>query len=119
MKIIVCEDDEILNQMLTMVFEKEGYTVIAVTDGVNLVQVVKDESAEAVILDLMLPEKDGYAILQELKDDPETAPVPVMVVSAFEKSEYIEGAKMLGAKDYVVKPFNTEDICVRLRNILA
>ncbi|MBI4179440.1 response regulator [bacterium] len=113
-KILICDDDVNMTKMTQFLLKKDGYEVVTAADGVDLVNLVKRESPGVILLDLALPNKDGYQILQELKADAETAPVPVIVMSGYEKPEYVDGAIQLGAADYVVKPFKADALREKL-----
>ncbi len=82
-KIVVVEDDPELRDLETFLFGAEGYDVVGVPDGIEAAAIVKRERADLVLLDLMLPGKDGNTVLAELADDPDTRRTPVIVVSAF------------------------------------
>lgn len=117
-KILICDDDVNMTKMTQFLLKKDGYEVTAVADGTNLVDIAKAEAPSIILLDLAMPNKDGYQILQELNADPETAAIPVIVMSGYEKPEYVDGAIQLGAKDYVVKPFKVESLKEKIGRIL-
>lgn len=117
-KILICDDDVNMTKMTQFLLKKDGYEVTAVADGTNLVDIAKAEAPSIILLDLAMPNKDGYQILQELKADAETAAIPVIVMSGYEKPEYVDGAIQLGAKDYVVKPFKVESLKEKIGRVL-
>lgn len=82
-KIVVVEDDPELRDLETFLLGAEGYDVVGVADGLGAAAAVKREQADLVLLDLMLPGKDGNAVLCDLLEDPETRETPVIAVSAF------------------------------------
>lgn len=82
-KVVVVEDDPELRDLETFLLGAEGYEVVGVADGVSAAAIIKRERADLILLDLMLPGKDGNTVLAELSDDPETRHAPVIVVSAF------------------------------------
>jgi len=82
-KIVVVEDDPELRDLETFLLGAEGYDVVGVADGIDAAAIVKRERADLVLLDLMLPGKDGNAVLEDLSNEPETKHTPVIVVSAF------------------------------------
>ncbi len=107
-----------MSKMTQFLLKKDGFVVTHVADGMNLVEVVKQDPPSVILLDLALPNKDGYQILQELKADEATAGIPVIVMSGYEKPEYVDGAIRLGANDYVVKPFKVEALREKIGRIL-
>ncbi len=82
-KIVVVEDDPELRDLEMFLLDAEGYDVVGVGNGAEAAEVIKREHADLVLLDLMLPGKDGNAVLDDLGDDPDTKSTPVIVVSAF------------------------------------
>nr|WP_275939317.1 response regulator [Polyangium spumosum] len=82
-KIVVVEDDPELRDLETFLLGAEGYDVVGVADGIDAAAIALRERADLVLLDLMLPGKDGNAVLEELGQKPETRHTPVIVVSAF------------------------------------
>jgi len=82
-KIVVVEDDPELRDLETFLLGAEGYDVVGVADGIEAAAIVQREHADLVLLDLMLPGKDGNAVLEELSNQAETRLTPVIVVSAF------------------------------------
>jgi CheY-like chemotaxis protein len=82
-KLVVVEDDPETRELEVFLLESEGYQALGVADGEYAAETVKREAADLVILDLMLPHKDGLQILDELERDPATANTPVIVVSAY------------------------------------
>ena len=103
MKILIVEDEEILKKVLQEKFKKENFTVELVTDGSAVIPTAKDFKPDLMILDIMLPKKDGITVLREMKQDPELQNIPVMVMSNLGEDEKIKSALSLGAVDYLVK----------------
>lgn len=103
MKVAIIEDEEILLKVLKEKFEKSGFEVSTAADGEQAIEVVKGVKPDMVLLDLVLPKKDGYAVLTELKADPELRAIPVIVLSNLGQDEEIKRALQLGAADYLVK----------------
>ncbi len=82
-KLVVVEDDPETREVELFLLASEGYQVVGVPDGESAVETIRREAADLVILDLMLPGKDGLEVLAELAKDPATATTPVIVVSAY------------------------------------
>jgi CheY-like chemotaxis protein len=102
-KILIIEDEEFLLDIYKKKFEGLGFIVIARTDGNNCLELVKKEKVDLILLDIILPGKDGYQILEELKKDRQTSPIKVVVLSNLGQKEEIDKALKLGATDYVIK----------------
>lgn len=103
MKILIAEDEEILKRVLQEKFEKEKFTVALIDDGERVLLGAKSFSPDLILLDIMLPKKDGLAVLEELHADPELSRIPVIILSNLGDDEKIKKALSLGAVDYLVK----------------
>ena len=86
--------------------------------GDQVLALAKQHKPALILLDLMLPGKDGVAVLNELKEIEETRPIPVIVVSGKESQEQVQQAMMAGAVDYVIKPFEPMELGGRIRSFL-
>lgn len=103
MKVLLIEDEEILGDVLKEKLEQEKFTVEWATDGEAGMAKVKPFSPDLIVLDLILPKKDGFTVLKELKADPKFKTIPVVVLSNLGQDEEIKKALALGAVDYMVK----------------
>lgn len=116
--ILVVEDDEDILQLLEYNLEAAGFDVASADNGDAAVSRAKRIKPQLVLLDLMLPGKDGFEVCKELKKDPETAAIPIVMLTARgEEVDRIVGLE-LGADDYVVKPFSPREIILRIKAIL-
>ncbi len=102
-KILIAEDDKFLANAYRVKLEKAGFELKIAADGVEAVEILKTFVPDAIMLDLVMPNKDGFATLEEIKKDPRLQKIPVLVASNLGQKEDIERAKKLGAGDYVVK----------------
>lgn len=103
LKVLIIEDDTFLLQMYSTKLELEGFEVINATDGEKGLRQAKKEQPDLILLDLILPKKDGIALLEELKQDPSTSSVPVIILSNIGQKEKIDRCFALGAADYMIK----------------
>lgn len=103
MKIVIVEDEEILSKVLEEKFRKANFDVAIAVDGEEALPVIRKFSPEIIILDLILPKRSGFEVLQELKTNPELKAIPVIVLSNLGQDEDIKKALQLGAEDYIVK----------------
>ncbi|KEI81370.1 response regulator transcription factor [Clostridium botulinum] len=114
-KILIIEDDEVIREELQNFLRKYGYEVNAPVEFNNIIQYVENENANLILLDINLPEFDGYYICREIR---KTSDVPIIIVTSRD-SEVDELISMnLGADDFVTKPYNTEILLARITNIL-
>ncbi len=104
-KIALIEDDVNIREMYKMKLEIEGYNVICADDGEKALKVIKEESPDLVLLDILMPKKDGFEVLKELKNsqDSDIKSIPVVMLTNLSNREDIFEAKKLGASDYLVK----------------
>lgn len=114
-RILVVDDEPQVREVLRVYFVKAGYDVVAAADGEEALRVDEREAPDLVILDLMLPRRDGLAVYQRLKARRD---VPVVMLTARgEETDRLLGLD-LGADDYIVKPFSPREVVARVRNVL-
>lgn len=119
MKILVVEDEEVLAKVFQEKLEKSGYEVKVAGDGEEAISLAISFKPDAIVLDLLLPKKTGFEVLETLKADGELKVIPVVVVSNLGEDSDIKKALSLGAADYYVKsehPIN--EIVEKIKNVL-
>lgn len=118
-KILVIEDDEHVSKVYAMKFAKEGYDTVFVTNGEVAVEKITTEKPNLIILDLMIPRKDGFAILEEIKKIPDVSSIPVIVLSNLGQQTDKDRAIGLGANEYMVKVnFSMQEVVDRAKSYL-
>jgi two-component system phosphate regulon response regulator PhoB len=116
--ILVVEDEPDISALVAYHLARESYRVRTVADGVEALRAVDSESPDLVILDLMLPSMSGSDVLRELRQRPNTAQVPVIVLTArTSENDRITGLN-LGADDYLTKPFSPQELVLRVGAVL-
>lgn len=115
-KILVVDDEEALVRLITYNLSKEGFTALAVNDGNEAVPMVLQEKPDLIILDLMLPGKDGMEICRELRHEKVTTPI-IMLTARDDEIDRVLGLEM-GADDYVTKPFSVRELVARVKAVL-
>ena len=95
-----------------------GYDVHLAEDGEAVLRSAVAQRLRLLLIDLVLPGRDGFEVLHALKEDPATAPVPVMILSVKDREEDVVKALSLGAEDYLSRPFSTQELLARIRRIL-
>lgn len=119
-KILIIEDDEHISKVYEMKFSKEGYETIFATNGEKGLEKISMEKPDLVILDLMLPEKNGFFVLEEIKKNPELVSIPVLVISNLGQQPDKDRALALGAKEYMVKVnFSMQEVVERAKSYLS
>jgi signal transduction histidine kinase len=117
--LVLVVDDEPANIfLLQCILEGEGYRVATAKDGKKALAFMKERPPDVVLLDLMMPEMDGFAVLKQIASDPAMCQIPVIVVSAKIDVEDVKIALDLGALDYIRKPVDEEELFARLRSAL-
>lgn len=115
MKILVVEDEPSLIFTLRDTLESEGYDVVVSEEGTQAIEMVKEHKPDLMLLDIMLPGKSGYDIMEELRKEKYTFPV-IMLTAKDQEPDKVKGLS-LGADDYLTKPFNTEELIARMTAI--
>ncbi len=116
--IFVVEDEEDILDLIRHHLTKEGFAVATAVNGLEAVKAIQRKPPELILLDLMLPGLDGLEVCRQLKKDPKTAGVPILMVTAKdEESDVVTGLE-LGADDYIVKPFRMKELIARVRAAL-
>ncbi|MGH8973286.1 MAG: response regulator [Acidimicrobiia bacterium] len=114
-RVLVVDDEPLLRGLLNRLLTMEGYVVVEAEDGASAIEMMSKEPADLVLLDVMLPARDGLDILGDLR---RTTDVPVILISARgEEADRVIGLKM-GADDYVVKPFSAAELSARVESVL-
>lgn len=114
-KILIVEDEHDILQLIKIYLEKEGFRTVSATTGAEGLRQIQHEKPDLVVLDLMLPEIDGLEVCKRLRSAPETAMLPIIILTAkAEESDTVIGLG-LGADDYVTKPFSPKTLVARVK----
>jgi len=117
-RILVVDDDKQIARLVQSYLEKAGYTILTAYDGEDAMRVIRRERPDLIVLDLMLPKRDGYEITKWLRADQALSATPILMLTArVEDGDKILGLE-LGADDYLTKPFNPREVVARVRAIL-
>ncbi|KQS91636.1 response regulator [Chryseobacterium sp. Leaf394] len=115
-KILICDDDKEIVCVLTILLESEGYIVIAESDSTRLIEKIKVESPDILLLDIWMPQILGDEIIRLIRADSDLNKLPVIAFSASHNTEGI--AMEAGANDYISKPFDIDDVLFAVNNLL-
>ena len=118
-KILLIEDDVTVRENTAELLELSGYEVITASNGKQGVEKAQSHNPDIIVCDIMMPEMDGYGVLQELSKNPQTVNVPFIFLSAKTEHKDIRKGMNLGADDYLTKPFEEEDLLSALESRLA
>lgn len=117
--VILAEDDRTIARLIIFKLEKESFKVIHFLNGEGVVDTVSKILPDIVILDVMMPIQDGISILKEIKANPKTKHIPVVILSAKGQEKDIIKGMEIGASDYISKPFSPSELIVRIKRILS
>lgn len=116
--ILVVDDDEAFLKMMKMILPREGYNVRYTSDSTKAVHYAKKHDVDLLLLDLMMPEIDGYEICRRIRKDNEVSQIPIMVVSAAGGKDVVRRVFEAGADEHVIKPFDQRDLLYRISGLL-
>lgn len=119
-KILIVEDDLFLANLLSLRFKKEGFEVIQAFSGVEALKKLEEIRPSVVLLDIILPQKNGFEVLEAVAQNPQTSNIPVIIVSNLGQESDIEKGKTLGAMDYYVKArLSIDELVLKVSNLIA
>ncbi|MCM1009903.1 MAG: response regulator transcription factor [Fusobacterium sp.] len=117
-KILVIDDDLAINELIEVNLELAGYKVLQAFDGIKGFALAKQELPSLIVLDVMMPDVDGFTVAQRIRKNPETAEVPILMLTALSQiNDKVKGFD-IGVDDYLVKPFEMDELLVRVRALL-
>ena len=118
-RVLVVDDDRDIRDLVTFKLEQAGYEVRQAEDGLQALDAVREWAPALVVLDVMMPGLSGVDVTRELRADPATAGVPVILLTAKAQEADVETGFVSGADDYVVKPFSPRELVSRVQAVLA
>ena len=119
-KILIVEDDLFLSEMYSSKLELEDFEVLIATNGEEALDKMRLNKPEIVLLDLLMPKKDGFEVLREKFTDPEIKDIPVIVLTNLSQKEQIKECYDLGAKDFLIKAyFVPTEVVKKIRNLIS
>lgn len=118
-KVIIIDDNPAIVEMLQRKLEKEEYEVVGCVESVKAVDVCLKQQPDIVVLDILMPGKSGWDIMQELKSDPATDSIPVIISTVKNRPEDMEKGEELRAADYIAKPYVFSDLLEKVQRILG
>ena len=117
-KILVVDDDKAINELIKINLELQGYEVVQAYNGTDGFALAKQEEPSLIVLDVMMPEVDGYTVAQRIRQCPEISETPIIMLTALsELNDKVNGFN-IGVDDYLTKPFEIEELQVRVRALL-
>lgn len=117
--VVIVEDEQEMIDLIQLILSRRGFDVIGANGGAKGLEAIRQHQPDLVLLDLMMPEMDGWQVYQQLKADDDTASIPVIVVTA--KAQNIDkvlGLHIAKVDDYIPKPFSLEELVERIEKVL-
>lgn len=117
-KVLVVDDEEYIVELITYNLVSAGYKVISANNGIDAIKLVKEEKPKLILLDLMIPGKDGYDVCKEIRSDSDMKGISIIMLTAkSEEFDKVLGLE-LGADDYITKPFSVRELLARVKAVL-
>ena len=117
--VLVADDDEDILQLVSFRLERAGYTVVTAADGQQALAAARQHQPDLAVLDVMMPGLNGYEVTRQLRADPATAAIPVILLTARVQEADVSRGFEAGADDYLRKPFSPQELRSRVQAILA
>jgi len=117
--VLIADDEANISLAIQFLMKRAGYDVRVAADGEEALEAVRQSPPDLIVLDVMMPKRDGYDVCQTIRNDPALAGIKIVMVSAKGGPIEVEKGKALGADDYLVKPFSTQELADRVRLLLA
>jgi DNA-binding response OmpR family regulator len=117
--VLVIDDDPVILELLRVNFEIEGFDVICATDGEEGLKRAQADHPDVVISDIMMPRRDGLQLLNDLRADPGTEHLPIILLSAKAQRNEVQQGLDMGADDYITKPFDPLELIDRLNAVMT
>mgnify|MGYP001559412540 FL=1 len=119
-KILFIEDESALQRAISQVMSEGGFKILSALDGEAGLEVAKKEVPDLILLDLILPKKDGFEVLKELKGNSSTSRIPIIILSNLEGSADVMRAMELGSTTYLVKAnYNLDEVVEKIKSFLV
>lgn len=116
-RVLVVDDDDVIRHLVVVNLELEGFEVYTAVDGADCLQKVREVAPHVVTLDIMMPRIDGWEVATRLRDDPSTAQVKVVLLSARAQEADIRRGNRLGVDHYLTKPFDPDELVDVVRRL--
>ena len=117
-RILVVEDEESLLKLESILLSSKGYSVTGVMDGRSALEEVKANKPDLVILDIMLPEIDGFEVCRQIKEDPDIRHIPVLILTAKKNNQDMARGQQVGCDAYITKPFKSARVLDMVHELL-
>jgi len=119
-KVLIVEDEELIMDLLEKKLVQEGYEVSTAYDGEQGMEKLRSIKPDILLLDIVMPKKSGYEVMEEMSKDPELSKIPIIVISNSGQPVELDKAKNMGAKDWLVKTqFDPKEVVEKVRRLIG
>ncbi|MGA2189295.1 MAG: response regulator, partial [Steroidobacteraceae bacterium] len=115
--ILIVDDERHNRQLLEVMLAPEGFHLLAAASGAEALAIVEQHHPDVILLDVMMPETDGYRVADTIKGNPATKNIPIIMITALDNREARIQALSAGAEDFLTKPVDRAELCMRVRNL--
>ena len=116
--VLIIEDDKIMGQMIAEILDDVGFEVVTAANGATAFEKLAQHAVDFIILDILLPEMDGFDVYSALQANPDTKDIPVMIVTAWADERNIERASKMGIPHFLPKPFTEDELLYAILTLL-
>jgi CheY-like chemotaxis protein len=117
LRVLVVEDDDVIRQLIAVNLELEGFEVVPAVDGIDALEKVVDAMPDVITLDVMMPRLDGWATAERLRENPDTAKVKIVLLSARAQESDLQRGEKIGVDAYLTKPFDPDELIEVVRRL--
>lgn len=116
--ILLVEDDDFIRENTMEILELSDFEVMAASDGIKGLELLRIKKPDLILCDILMPEMDGYEFFQAIQEDQSVSSIPFLFLTAYSERKDVEKALSMGAEDYIVKPFDSDDLVVLIKKYL-
>jgi CheY-like chemotaxis protein len=116
-RVLVVEDDDVIRQLITVNLELEGFEVMPAVDGQDALEQIAAAAPDVITLDVMMPRMDGWATAEALRENPATADIKIVLISARAQEADIQRGDRIGVDAYLTKPFDPDELIAVVRRL--
>lgn len=117
--VLVVDDEDMTRKLLRLMLERDGYAIVEAEDGVRALEEIAKQQPDIVILDVMMPNMDGFTLCQMVRSQPQTADLPIIMLSARSQLEAVRAGIQAGANRYMTKPISKPELVQMIEELLS
>lgn len=119
MKVLIADDSMTVRSLVAARLRADGYEVLEAEDGEEALTVAREQRPDLCVLDKVMPKLDGFEVVRLLREDPDTAAIPIVMLTERRSEDDVLGGLRLGVEEYMPKPFSPHELSARVRRALA